>query len=198
MRRLRAILRWAWRGAWAAVMVGLVVLWIRGEWREDHIQTGTLRPQIGLKNYRGRVEIYVQWLPPYVHPAWGKAGWASWPLHPAAPTWREQDYDRRFATYETDWQRGLFGVMVRSGRLSTSGSEVPRFDAEWASVLFPPWLGAAVAAVPVGLAAAGWWRRRRLPKEGHCRQCGYDLRAHAAGQRCPECGTMIERQEVAQ
>ena len=24
---------------------------------------------------------------------------------------------------------------------------------------------------------------------GKCRKCGYDLRAHKAGERCPECGT---------
>lgn len=31
------------------------------------------------------------------------------------------------------------------------------------------------------------WRRRSEPKGGHCR-CGYDLRAHAVGAPCPECG----------
>jgi hypothetical protein len=27
--------------------------------------------------------------------------------------------------------------------------------------------------------------------KGTCRQCGYDLRAHKAGDRCPECGSVI-------
>jgi hypothetical protein len=35
------------------------------------------------------------------------------------------------------------------------------------------------------------WTRRRRPPPGHCRKCGYDLRAHRAGERCPECGTVI-------
>jgi hypothetical protein len=34
-------------------------------------------------------------------------------------------------------------------------------------------------------------RKHRL-KPGHCIECGYDLRAHAAGQKCPECGKVIE------
>ena len=28
------------------------------------------------------------------------------------------------------------------------------------------------------------------PPEGYCPNCSYDLRAHAAGDKCPECGMM--------
>ena len=31
----------------------------------------------------------------------------------------------------------------------------------------------------------------RLPPPGHCLRCSYDLRAHAPGEKCPECGTLI-------
>jgi hypothetical protein len=34
-------------------------------------------------------------------------------------------------------------------------------------------------------------RRRALRRRGaHCGSCGYDLRAHLPGQKCPECGTV--------
>jgi len=42
---------------------------------------------------------------------------------------------------------------------------------------------------------AYWLYRRLRPREselpGHCRKCGYDLRAHKAGEKCPECGTVV-------
>jgi hypothetical protein len=34
-------------------------------------------------------------------------------------------------------------------------------------------------------------RRMRKSNEQRCRKCHYDLRAHKAGERCPECGTEI-------
>ncbi len=39
----------------------------------------------------------------------------------------------------------------------------------------------------------GWrlFRRWRRPKTGCCPACGYDLRAHKPGDRCPECGTAV-------
>jgi hypothetical protein len=35
-------------------------------------------------------------------------------------------------------------------------------------------------------------RRRMKPPSGLCPNCNYDLRAHKAGDNCPECGTQIE------
>ena len=49
-------------------------------------------------------------------------------------------------------------------------------------------LNAAMVAISIRV----WSRRRRRPPEGLCRRCGYDLRAHRVGQKCPECGTLIQ------
>src|SRR5688572_25965405 len=60
-----------------------------------------------------------------------------------------------------------------------------RRDGDFFIVGLPYWfLALLTSIVPV------LWliRARRFPK-GHCRQCGYDLRAHREGERCPECGT---------
>ena len=35
------------------------------------------------------------------------------------------------------------------------------------------------------------YRRLRVLKTAHCASCGYDLRAHAPGEKCPECGTPV-------
>jgi predicted amidophosphoribosyltransferase len=34
-------------------------------------------------------------------------------------------------------------------------------------------------------------RRRRSSRIGLCPKCNYDLRAHAPGSLCPECGTPV-------
>jgi len=36
-----------------------------------------------------------------------------------------------------------------------------------------------------------WLADRAKARQGLCHKCGYDLRAHKPGQRCPECGTAI-------
>lgn len=56
----------------------------------------------------------------------------------------------------------------------------------------PFWFVALLTAIPPAIAArravvAIVGRRRR--KRGRCSRCGYDLRAHAKGGRCPECST---------
>jgi len=49
----------------------------------------------------------------------------------------------------------------------------------------------------LGLVMTRRWLRQRAAwgrcVKGCCVKCGYDLRAHAEGQRCPECGTVIQR-----
>jgi hypothetical protein len=61
-----------------------------------------------------------------------------------------------------------------------------------------PFLIATLLAFPVGrwlvfsgIAGIRWRNRKRRTRLGLCTHCAYDLRAHAPGQRCPECGTLV-------
>lgn len=55
------------------------------------------------------------------------------------------------------------------------------------AVAVPHWLPALPSLILPAIWAVKRWRRRIPP--GHCKTCGYDLRA--SEERCPECGTAI-------
>lgn len=54
----------------------------------------------------------------------------------------------------------------------------------------PYWFLTAVAGAPAAVVLLLRLNRRRRARAGHCRKCGYDLRA--SKDRCPECGRPIE------
>jgi len=67
----------------------------------------------------------------------------------------------------------------------------------YSCVLFDHSLSVPIWAVVIGTALLPtWWvLRRKFPAIlplGLCGNCHYDLRAHKAGDKCPECGRMIE------
>ncbi len=54
----------------------------------------------------------------------------------------------------------------------------------------------ALSALPLAAAFLLTHNRRRAAarqRRSLCPHCGYDLRAHAVGQKCPECGTPVSR-----
>ena len=67
-----------------------------------------------------------------------------------------------------------------------------------AMCLMSDWL-AALAVLAMDGTLILWWlhssieAQRRSSREaaGYCPECGYDLRAHAPGQVCPECGSAV-------
>jgi hypothetical protein len=85
---------------------------------------------------------------------------------------------------------GDFGRLQASGSLL--GLRVVSLPAPseriWAFVA-PSWLVALMAGTlpAVSLVRLHLLRRKRRPRVGVCRRCGYDLRA--TPERCPECGT---------
>jgi len=66
----------------------------------------------------------------------------------------------------------------------------------YSDVLFEHSLSLPIWAFAIGtsLLPTWWVLRRKFPAKlpvGICPNCRYDLRAHAAGGKCPECGTPI-------
>jgi hypothetical protein len=55
--------------------------------------------------------------------------------------------------------------------------------------------GVSVAIGSIGSFRAWRWATRL--RTGLCVQCGYDLRAHAGGERCPECGWPLDARPAA-
>ncbi len=81
-----------------------------------------------------------------------------------------------------------YPLTPRAPILSRLGFRLPRLELQpnRTKLSVPLWLLFTLAAIPTAIL---WRRDRRTVKPGHCRQCGYDLRA--SKKVCPECGAAV-------
>ena len=84
------------------------------------------------------------------------------------------------------WHAFAFGQqrpqLVWGGELRTSHT----------AVMFPLWaMNILTLFLPAIWIMSRFDRSRRRARRGLCAKCGYDLRAHAPGSNCPECGTAV-------
>jgi hypothetical protein len=62
------------------------------------------------------------------------------------------------------------------------------------TIVVPYWFVLVITALlPLAWCRVAWQRsrKRKWSRTGRCAECGYDLRAHRPGQKCPECGTEV-------
>jgi hypothetical protein len=85
------------------------------------------------------------------------------------------------------WVVELYADCFNSATAPTYGTAPPqRNDADF---LYAPFV--LILLTLPAMCAVRTWRRFQRERQGHCRQCGYDLRA--TPERCPECGTEAEK-----
>ena len=171
LRRRRRALRHAFTILSALPLllcVAVCVLWVASYWRTDDVRIQLADRSWNLTSHVGHFTLAVIGPPsPWSN---DKAQWLSWPTG-------------RFGNEVPpgSWER--FGFRVTSAPMMG----LPYFR------LTVPHVYPAVTAAFVGIACL--IRRRRCRKRqqaGLCPTCRYDLRAHAKGERCPECGTRVQ------
>ncbi len=189
LRRLRPILFPTAAAASAFVLLAVLILWPRSYLRRDEISYGSRATlQVSeiiscpgrLAWYKGWDEFVRQALTYRSSPA--RIWWTTCPWH----SWSYADHSE--FTVESNCCRFMGCV----------------YDEEFPSI---PMLFNCTVAIPYSYLAVlcavmpTIWlltrkRRRHRHRLAHglCLKCGYDLRAHKPGDRCPECGTVTAKE----
>ena len=87
------------------------------------------------------------------------------------------------------------GIEREPMQLSFLGLKAGGRDMDWKILQVPLWqIALLLGSLPTFIAMKWAWKKHgaaRSAARGRCVHCGYDLRAHATGEKCPECGTII-------
>ena len=98
--------------------------------------------------------------------------------------WSEREWSEQASTHGF---RPLYPA-VAWDRHTSLGATYTRVRVPVAVILALSVVGVAFTNLsPISL----YLRQRRRQRLGQCSCCGYDLRAHKSGDRCPECGTVV-------
>ncbi len=175
-----------------AVCITTAVAWARGGWtqRELHRIVGRWEYLTDGGSYGGRVQLVLvhDWATPVVGPK-GSG--------PTIDAWlaRSPDLHLESGRFELHWWPEIGGL--EGGHWTLIGRRLdvvaPFSGVVLASLVLPATLWGFLPVRRLGLRTAG---RGQPAAADACDRCGYDLRAHRIGDRCPECGCPIGRPDA--
>jgi len=147
----------------ALLCLAVVALWVRSYWRSDafgfqqRCSEQDPRGDYWLYSTRGRLTLYTALI--------GLSDKDTGPFWNTGPASNRRRTEGR-GSYVLVWDLDHY----------------PSF----ATVSTPHWVPVAALLAAPAVVAWGRFRRRRRQFQGHCLNCGYDLRA--TPDQCPECG----------
>jgi hypothetical protein len=155
--------------------VATASLWIRSHWKSDDVWQFLPRRYFACASFSGTLLFFYE---PEDYPAY-PVGWA----YTNEPTMRFPNRDvtpdgtyHRFAWLGFGYDPDYSIMTFRGGHTGYR-------------LYLPHWLFCLIFLIMPVTWFRRRWRDRWLKREGHCRVCGYDLRASEG--RCPECRTAI-------
>ncbi len=157
-------------------LVLVVVFWFRSITVGDSLTWHRSPRQIDALSLNGVMQIgWGEIVSPFPSPE----GWTGsfWPFH------RSVD---RITADGSLWSGTWLGFLYEQTHRRT-----PTIAIDYIDVRIPYWFLAFVMIVLPVWKIAKYVRRRRKRDAGACLTCGYDLRAHRPGDKCPECGTPV-------
>jgi hypothetical protein len=186
------------------LMLASAVLWVRGYFARDGVWYSTNDMRYSLHSYRGRIFIWTLSIAPnpsamtWSTPAKMGLGWVidsvpdSW-YAPYIGKGKSIHLDTYFTEAPrvsdgpvTDKQLLGFRYVSTNHWLPLAQLQMGYPTAISKAFFIPHWAMLAIFAIMPGIALLQFARSRNRHKIGHCRKCGYDLRA--TPEKCPECG----------
>ena len=149
------------------LFISVVVLWVRSYWQEYWVGGVTTKQTPGL--YHESLSIGCARGLLIFHRL---SGVAVEDRH-----WVFYSFPAEAFRADSDYARGMFGFRIYHSPFAQTIVHIPMWS-----------LLAIMLAIPIWHLRKEWAARLSRPR-GHCRHCGYDLRA--TPERCPECGQAV-------
>jgi hypothetical protein len=165
------------------------VLWVRSYWRQDILSWNRLTSRHELRPDPD-ISYYWYWHSWYSSDS-GMAAKGCFVLDSCEYEFLSTDsfprWEYRSPPNPWDPRAGSRSLWGRLGFRYDTGTDL--FIGPYSMISVPCWIVAALLSGLPAVWVVSLLRNRSRRQAGHCRRCGYDLRA--SRDRCPECGTFV-------